>query len=540
MQKDALRLTMVQLIFYKVCLIMNFTRTRLFAALFGAVFAAATISTASAALSRAPQDNLFFASSTDPLGLDPALVDDNDSGKITSNIYESLLRFEDDNTNVAPSLAESWTVSDDGLSYTFKLRQGVKFHDGTPFNAEAVKFNIDRQMPENAIPKMSYAGLVYGDVEKSEVIDEYTIKITLKKKSTPFLHNLAMSYAAPIVSPTALKTYNNNVNEHPTGTGPYKFVAWDRGQQVILTRNDEYWGKPAHVQNLIYRTMPETSARVVALNNGEVDIINGIDANVIDQVKQGGNQIFARDGMNTQYMFFNVKPENKSVTMDKAVRRAIAAAINVPEMVQSLYKGYASPAETFLPDFIPGYSDKVKHVPYNPEEAKKVLAEKGVKKLTILTYSGARLYNTVGGQVLAEAVQGYLDKAGVQADVLVYDWATFKNKLITDSWDIGFMGWNGDNGDPDNFLSLLASDDPINNNGMWFNQEYRDLLAKGLEVQDGPERNAIYERAEQIIAEEVPILPISHAQFLAAMRPNIKNFTIHPVGMTFLSKTSKE
>lgn len=531
---------MVQLIFYKVCLIMNFTRTRLFAALFGAVFAAATISTASAALSRAPQDNLFFASSTDPLGLDPALVDDNDSGKITSNIYESLLRFEDDNTNVAPSLAESWTVSDDGLSYTFKLRQGVKFHDGTPFNAEAVKFNIDRQMPENAIPKMSYAGLVYGDVEKSEVIDEYTIKITLKKKSTPFLHNLAMSYAAPIVSPTALKTYNNNVNEHPTGTGPYKFVAWDRGQQVILTRNDEYWGKPAHVQNLIYRTMPETSARVVALNNGEVDIINGIDANVIDQVKQGGNQIFARDGMNTQYMFFNVKPENKSVTMDKAVRRAIAAAINVPEMVQSLYKGYASPAETFLPDFIPGYSDKVKHVPYNPEEAKKVLAEKGVKKLTILTYSGARLYNTVGGQVLAEAVQGYLDKAGVQADVLVYDWATFKNKLITDSWDIGFMGWNGDNGDPDNFLSLLASDDPINNNGMWFNQEYRDLLAKGLEVQDGPERNAIYERAEQIIAEEVPILPISHAQFLAAMRPNIKNFTIHPVGMTFLSKTSKE
>ena len=518
---------------------MNFSKSKLFAALCAAVFAVAAISDASAALSRKPQDNLIFASTNDPLGLDPALVDDNDSGKINCNIYESLLRFEDNSTNVVPGLAESYTVSPDGLTYTFKLRQGIRFHDGTPFNAEAVKFNIDRQMPENVIPKMSYAGLVYGDVAKSEVIDEYTIAITLKKKSTPFLHNIAMTYAAPIVSPTALKEYGNNVMEHPCGTGPYKFVAWDKGQQVILTRNEDYWGEPAKVQNLIFRTMPETSARVVALNNGEVDIINGIDANVIPEIQQAGNQLFSAPAMSTQYMFFNVNAKHNSITKNKAVRVAIAKAINVPEMVQSLYKGYDSPAKTFLPTFIPGYSDKVSPVSYDPEAAKKELAGLGVKKLTIITYSGARLYNTVGGQVLAEAIQAYLKAVGVESDVLVYDWATYKNKLLTDEFDLGFMGWNGDNGDPDNFMNLFASDDPINNQGVWVNQEYRDLVAQGVNVQDGQERNAIYEKAEQIIAEELPFLPISHPRFLAAMRPNIEGFAIHPTGMTYLDKVKK-
>lgn len=519
---------------------MNICKTKLFAAAMAVVFAAAAVTDASAALSRKPQDNFIYASSNDPLGLDPALVDDNDSGKINCNIYESLLRFEDDNTDVQPQLAESYTVSDDGLTYTFKLRQGVTFHDGTPFNAEAVKFNIVRQMPENAVAKMSYAGLVYGDVAEVKVIDDYTVSITLKKKSSPFLHNVAMMYAAPMVSPAALQKYGNNVSEHPCGTGPYKFVAWDRGQQIILTRYEDYWGEPGKTANLIFRPMPETSARVVALNNGEVDAIDGIDANVIPELEQAGNVILKTTGMSTQYMFFNCDPNKQSVTKDVKVRRAIAQVINVPEMVQSLYKGYDTPATTFLPKVIPGFSDKVKPVSYDPEAAKKAFADLGVKHLSIITYSGARIYNTVGGQVIAEAVQGYLNQAGVDVDVLVYDWATFKNKLITDEFDIGFIGWNGDNGDPDNFLSLMASDDPINNQGLWKNQEYRDLVAQGVAVADGPERDAIYEKAEQIMADDVGILPISHPTILAATRPNISGFSIHPIALTFMRNVVKQ
>ena len=518
---------------------LHISKTKMMVAAMTVAFGASVFS-ANAALSRKPQDNIFYATSTDPLGLDPALVDDFDSGNVSSNIYEGLMGFKKDNTEVVPLLATSYDVSEDGLTYTFKVRQGVKFHDGTPFNAQAVKFNIERQMPENAVAKMSYASLVFGDVASSEVIDDYTIAIKMKKPSTPFLHNLAMCFAAPIVSPTALQKYNNNVNEHPVGTGPYQFVAWDRGQQVILTRFDDYWGEKAKTANIIIRTIPETSARIVALNNGEIDVAFGLDANVMDQVKQGGNVIQNEEGMNTNYMFFNLNPKQNGPTMDKEVRRALAMAVNVPELVQSLYKEYASVATTFLPTFVPGYSKNVKPVAYNPEKAKEILAKKGVKSVKIMVYTGARQYNPVGGQVLAEAVQGYLSKVGVQAELLVYDWATFKNKLLTDYWDIGFLGWNGDNGDADNFLYLFADDDPINNNPRWVNQEYRDLIAKGAATPEGAERNAIYEKAEMILAEECPILPISHARQLVAYRPNIENLLYHKIGLFFFQGTEKK
>ena len=516
---------------------MKFTGKSLMAAALSLVLSFGAVSSASAAMSRAPQDNLFYATSTEPLGLDPALVDDNDSGNVACNIYESLLRFKPTTTEVEPCLAESWTISDDGLVYTFNLRKGVKFHDGTPFNAEAVKFNIDRQMPENLVPKMSYAPLVFGDVKSTEVVDEYTVRITLKKPSTPFLNNMAMCFAAPIASPAALKQYNNNLMEHPVGTGPYKLVAWDRGQQLILTTNEDYWGPKPKIQNVIYRIMKETSARVVAINNGEVDVINGIDSNVIDQLKAGGTQIFEAEGNNVNYMVYNCR--EGYITADREVRKALAQAINVPELVQSLYKEYAAPAYSFFPTFMMGYDPNVKSPAYDPEAAKKVLAEKGITELTILTYSNARYYNTVGGQVLAEAIQAYLKAAGVESDVMVFDWATYKNKIITDTFDIGFMGWNGDNGDADNFLGLFASDDQINNNGLWFNQEYRDLLAEALTMPDGAERNAMYEKAEMIIAEETALLPLSHPQILGAMRPNIENFAIHPIGLTFMHDVVK-
>ena len=517
---------------------MKFSASKVVLAASMALGLAASIGAADAAMSRDPQDNLFYATSTEPLGLDPALVDDNDSGNVNCNIYESLLQFQDDNTEIEPCLAESWTISDDGLVYTFKLRQGVVFHDGTPFNAQAVKFNIDRQMPENLVPKMSYAPLVFGDVVSSEVLDDYTIRITLKKPSTPFLRNMAMCFAAPIASPTALQKYNNNLMENPVGTGPYKLVAWDRGQQLILTTNEDYWGEKPAIQNVIYRIMKETSARVVALNNGEVDIINGIDANVIDQIKNAGNLIFQDEGNNVNYMVYNCR--DGYITSDREVRRALAQAINVPELVKSLYKGYADYATTFFPTFMAGYDETIQPIAYDPEAAKKTLEQKGVKELKILTYSNARYYNTVGGQVLAEAIQGYLAQVGVTATIDVYDWATFKSKLLTDAWDLSFIGWVGDNGDPDNFINILAVDDPISNQGLWLNQEFIDLINKAVALPDGPERAEVYKQAERVLNEDVGVLPISHAQTLAAYRPNIKGKFTHPIGLNFFVNVTKE
>ena len=492
--------------------------------------------TAQAALSRKPQDNLFVAVSTEPVGLDPAMVDDNYSGDVISNIYESLLAFKPGSTEVEPCLAESWTISDDGLEYTFNLRQGVKFHDGTDFNAEAVKINIERQLPENRTARMAYAELVYGDVAKVEVLDEYTVKVTLKQSSTPFLRNMAMLYAAPIASPAALKA-NKNLMTNPVGTGPYRLVAWDRGQQVILTTFEDYWGDKPKVQNVIFRLMKENGARVVALNNGEVDIITGIDANVAPQITAAGNKIFQQEGNSTLYMLFNTRDTEQ--TKDREVRRALAQAINTPELVKSLYKGFSTYANTYMPTFMPGYSADTPTVTYDPAAAKKTLAEKGITKVKIIANSNASYSNTVGGQVLSEAVQAYLKEVGVEATIEVFDWATFKSRLMTDSWDLSFIGWNGDNGDPDNFINIFARPDANINQGLWQNEEFNALIEQGVHVKDGPERAKIYQEAERVLAEDVGIFPIAHAQNLLAYRPNIKGAAVHPIGLMFFKDVEK-
>ena len=510
----------------------------LLAAALAVTFSLGCVSSANAALSRKAEDNLFFASSSEPLGLDPALVDDMDSGNLIVGMYESLLRFKPGSTEVEPSLAESWTISDDGLVYTFKLRQGAKFHDGTPFNAEAVKFNFDRQSPENLVPKMSYAPFVFGDVAKTEVLDEYTVQITLKQRQTPFLRNMAMTYAAPIASPTALKKYNNNLMEHPCGTGPYKFVVWDKGQQIILTTNEDYWGKKPAVQNVIYRIMKDTSARVVALNNGEVDIINGVDANVVEEIQKGGSQLYMREGTSTNYMFYNTR--EGYVTADPEVRKAISQAINVPELVKTLYKGYSDYAATYMPDVMAGNNPDIVVSEYNPEEAKKVLEQKGIKSLKIITYTNARPSNSAGGLVLAEAVQAYLAKVGVKAEINALDWNTYRAKTLTDAWDMGFTAWGSDNGDADNFINILATNDPIVNQGLWLDPEFMECINAGLRTPDGPERVALYQKAEQLIADKAPILPISHAKELMAHSSKIKGELIHMSVVRFVNVTKEK
>ena len=519
---------------------MNLFNTRhVLAALSAAVLSVTLINPAAMAsgLSRKAQDNLFYGVASEPIGLDPALVDDNDSSNVNSNIYETLLKYKNDSIDLEPGLAQSWTISDDGLTYTFKLRKGVKFHDGTDFNARAVKYNFDRQMPGRRTANMPYAPVMFGDVKSITAVDDYTLEIVLNRRSTPFLRNMALCISAPIISPAALDKYGNNVSEHPVGTGPYKFVAWDRGQQLILTANENYWGAKPHVRNVIYKIIKDPSARVVALNNGEVDIINGIDAHVIEQIKKSGSQIYKGEGINTSYIAFNNR--DGFVTADKTVRLAIAQAINVPEMINTLYEDYASPAHSYIPPGLAGYDPAVKAPEFNPEAAAKALKEKGITRLRAITSSSARATNPLGGQVLAEAVQAYLKKAGVELTIDVYDWAGFKSRLLTESWDLAFVGWMG-NGDPDQFLKNLASKEPVANNGLWHNKEFEKIVQNATWVPDGPERSRLYSRADAILMEDVGILPLFHSSILLASRPGIGGTLINPLCVFLFAETTKK
>ncbi len=479
------------------------------------------------------EQTITFAQGADPRGLDPAIVDDGESSKPIVQMYEGLLKFGDSNTEVEPCLAESWDISDDGLTYTFHLKEGVKFHDGTDFNAEAVKFNVERQTINKTVD-MTYGDFVYGDVAECNVIDDYTVEFKLTKASTPFLNNLAMSLGAPMVSPAACEQYGNNLNENPVGTGPYKFVRWDKNEAVVLERNEEYWGEKGVAKNIVFRTITDNSARVVALTNGEVDIIDGIDANVVDQITAAGCVLNKVEGMNINYLGFNT-----DVITDPEVRKALSQAVNVPELVESLYRGYATEATTILPSFMPGYSDGITRPSYDPEAAQATLQEKGVTQIHMLAYTNPRPYNTATGQTLAEAIQGYWAKVGVECTIDSYDWTTYKDKVNAGGYDVCLYGWNGDNGDPDNFMYLLAHEDPGMNVAHYNDEEYKQMLAEAAALPNGDERNAAYAAMEQKLADECVWLPISHQENLSAYVSNVNNFIYHPTGNVFLSKTYK-
>ncbi|WP_070000758.1 ABC transporter substrate-binding protein [Cellulosilyticum sp. I15G10I2] len=480
---------------------------------------------------------IVFAQGAEPRGLDPAFVDDGESSKVIVNIYEGLLAYEKDSTEVIPALAESWEKGDDGLSYTFKLREGVKFHDGTDFNAEAVKMNIDRQIPPQVVEDMPYASFVFADVKDVEAIDTYTVKINLTKQNSAFLANLAMSLAAPIVSPKALEENAGNVNKAPVGTGPYKFVSWSPAEDIILERNEEYWGEKAKTQNVVFKFIPDNSARIVALKNGEVDIIDGIDSTGVAQIEADGNVLYNMPGMNINYMAYNV---SRKPFDNPAVRVALSKAINVPELVKALYGDYAETATTILPSFIPGYSENVKQVAYDPEAAKAELAAAGFNQdIKMIVYNNPRPYNP-RNKALAETILSYFSKVGVNVIIEDYDWTTYKDKVIAGDYDVCFYGWIGDNGDPDNFLNLLGDQNPALNVSRFNDATYNEMISQGTSTEKGPERDAIYEKAEQYIADLAIWVPISHASSLSAHTPSVQNYSYHATGNIFFKDMYKE
>ncbi|MCL1879750.1 MAG: ABC transporter substrate-binding protein [Actinomycetia bacterium] len=491
-------------------------------------------------------DTITYAQGADPRSLDPAFFDDGESAKVACNIYEGLYQYGAKDTAVSPCLAlEMPEISADGLTYIIKLRQGVKFHDGTDFTADAVKASWERQLAPNLTSDMPYATFVFGEeatgtgLKAIEVVDPYTVKLTLRAPSTPFLKNMAMTLAAPIVSPAALAANSGNIGEDPCGTGPYKFVSWIKGSNVKLEAFDGYWdaANAAKTKNVIFQVIPDNTARVTALANGEVDMIDGVDVSGAQQIVDKGMTLFAEDGMTINYMGFNT---NGGTCTDRDVRRALAQAINVEELVSTLYGDYATPANSVMPLWMASYDKDVKPVSYDPNAAKATLADKQVTKLSCITYSNPRPYNTKGGQNLAETIQGYLSQVGVDLQITPYDWTTYKDRIQKDSFDICFYGWTGDNGDPDNFMNLFADSNWSMNVTRWNNADYKALVKEGVTTPEGSAREAVYLKCEQMVADQTPLLCISHSKNLCGVNPKVHDFYYHPTGSVFLHGVTKD
>ena len=324
------------------------------------------------------QDTLVFGRGGDSTSLDPSRVTEGESFKVTVNLYETLLNFGEQDTTINPGLATEWEPSEDGLTYTFKLREGVKFHDGTDFNADAVVKNFERWANGDA-EKFPYYSSMFGGFKGDEghVIDsvtadgENTVLIKLTRSQAPFLKNIAMSMFA-IASPTAFELGDDQFERNPVGTGPFKFVEWKPNETITIEKFDDYWdeGLPK-LKKIIFQSFPDNSARLNALMAGGIDLADGINPSDGKSIEDNEKlQLFERPSMNVGYLGLTVTrpPFDK-----KEVRQAINYAIDKQSIIDSFFEGRANIAKNPMPPSISGYNEDVEGYEYNPEKAKELL-----------------------------------------------------------------------------------------------------------------------------------------------------------------------
>lgn len=487
---------------------------------------------------------LIYGRSGDSVSLDPAAVTDGESFKVTTNIFETLINFGDEDTSLQPGLAKTWEESKDGLTYTFELQEGVKFQDGTDFNAEAVVKNFDRWMNGDA-EKFPYFASMFGGFkgDKNAIIKEVKadgdnkVVITLNKPQAPFLKNLAMT-AFAIASPTAFEKDGEKFGDNPVGTGPFKFVSWKRNDSVTLEKNADYWqeGQPK-LNKIVFKSITDNSARLNALKTGEIDLADGLNPTDAKTVEGDSNlQLFKRPSMNVGYLgltstrapFDNVK-----------VRQAVNYAIDKEAIIKAFYDGQAEVAKNPMPPVIEGYNDDVKGYEYNPEKAKQLLKEAGYdgKEIELWAMPVARPYMP-DGQKIAEAIQKNLADVGIKSKIVSFEWATYIEKATNGEADAFLMGWTGDNGDADNFLFTLLDQSTIGSNNLSYykNPEVHKLLTAAQTETNEEKRNELYKKAQVIIHEDAPWVPLAHSTPLLAGKSNIEVFSAHPTGTDKFNK----
>ncbi len=488
---------------------------------------------------------LVFGRGGDSVSLDPAIVTDGESFKVTQNLFETLLNFGEQDTTIHPGLATKWDISDDGLTYTFELQQGVKFHDGTDFNAEAVVKNVNRW--KGGTEEDFYYFNSMFKAEGQDIITDvkaegdYTVVFTLSRPQAPFLKNLAMSPFG-IASPTAFEASGDKFGDDPVGTGPFKFVEWKRNDSITIEKFADYWqdGLPK-LDKVIFRSIPDNSARLNALTANEIDLADGINPSDGANIESNANlQLIERPSMNIGYLGLT---STRKPFDNKLVRQAVNYAIDKQGIVDAFFEGRAQVAKNPMPPSISGYNDDIEGYPYDPEKAKALLAEAGYDGTPIELWAMPvpRPYMPDGAKV-AEVIQKNLADIGMPAKIVTYEWATYLDKAKDGEADAFMLGWTGDNGDADNFIYTLLDEDNIgsNNYSYFKNAETHKLLIQAQSETDEDVRIELYKKAQEIIHDEAPWVPLAHSTPLLAAKAEVKGFLPHPTGSDKLLNVSIE
>ncbi|MEQ8788554.1 MAG: ABC transporter substrate-binding protein [Pirellulaceae bacterium] len=497
---------------------------------------------------------LIYGRGSDADRLDPVSTDNGESIKVIVNVFEPLVTYAEETTELVPGLAERWEQSDDGLTWTFHLRPDVKFHDGTPMNAEAVVFSFERMLQEDHPHVYTTARPYrpnYTMIERVEAVDDDTVQFTLKEPSAVFLANMAM-FPASIVSPTAVKKLKESFTKQPVGTGPFRFKSWQKDQQLVLEANEDYWGEPAEVQRAVFVPVSddETRRRQIAL--GEIHIADNLPPTVLDAVaKEPGIVTQHQPGLNVGYLTMQT---TKPPLNNRKVRQAISKAIDKKTLVQQYYSGYARPAVNMMPYSMWGHHnalyDELVDTQYDPIEAKTLLeeaaAEEGFSlplKLELSVMDRPRPYMQQPVETAA-FIKDALRQIGIEVSVRPTPNARHFERLMSGDFELGLIGWSSDNNDPDNFLYTLVDQDNIsemgNNTSRFRSDELHALLTQAQHETDTAKREALYHQAQELIVKEAPVVPLVHTEVRIALRDNVKGYKLHPTSIVRLRRARLE
>jgi len=539
--------------------------------------AVALLLTALVIIPAAAQDPVTFTFGTfgNPVELDPAVVTDGVSFRIIAQGCESLLAYEGSTTNPIPSLASGWEASEDGLTWVFQLEEGVTFHDGTPFNAEAVVWNFNRWQFADAPGHFEeevfeYYDYMFGPGEDSfigsvEATGEYEVTFTLDEPNGGFLNTLAMPMFA-IASPTAVEANGPAYGSPEVGyvcTGPYEFVEWVSDERVVLERYADYWGEiTGNVDRVVFQQIPDNAARFAALQAGEIDAFEQPNVEDLEAIEASEDlYIEMRGPLNVLYLAFSYRIAE---FRDPLVRQAISMSMDRAAIAEAFYPPGAIPANSFLPPSLWGYNPDLPQIEYDPEGARALLAEAGYpdgfSEVSVLGFNDdgtvsdevvdtipvtlffqpvVRPYNP-DGEGIGEAMISFLADIGIQSELgSVGDWGAYLDARANGEL-LGMyqLGWTGDNGDPDNFLGYFfgAVDEPKASEGFFQEPELAAILQEARAGTDQAEREPLYQQAEQLIYDNAYRVFIAHTGVPLAFRSCISGYVTNPVA-TELYKT---
>ncbi|WP_130014354.1 ABC transporter substrate-binding protein [Serinicoccus sediminis] len=498
----------------------------------------------------------IFGAAGAPATFDPFYASDGETFRVSRQIFQNLIGIEEGGSEGIPELATSWE-SEDGLTWTFELQDGVTFHDGTEFNAEAVCYNMDRWADQNETGQLPAAAYYYGNDfgfgEDSlyvgcEATDELTATVEVSRVTGKFPMVLSQS-SYGIQSPTAMEEYDANgieaegealvfpeyAQEHPTGTGPFTFESYDNaGGTVTLKRFDDFWGEPAGVETLVFKIIPDENARRQELEAGT---INGYDLpNPVDwaALEEAGQQVLIRDPFNVLYLALN--PMADEQLEDPLVRQALYHAINREQLVASQLPEGAQVATQFMPDTVDGWNGDIAPYEYDVERAQELLEEAGKSDLTIELWYPTEVTRPYmpDPQRVYDAVKADWEAAGITVEPVTKPWnGGYIDDVTSSRSPAYFLGWTGDLNSADNFLCAFfcGDDNQFGTSAYDWHEDLQEQISAADAEADEDTREELYrELNADIMSEEwLPGLPLSHSPPAVVVGPNVEGLVPSPL-----------